>query len=151
MKPFYRPLIAGIALLVVAGFLQVGRASGADLDLGSEAFEAGDYATAFRHWKPLAEAGNASAQYNLGILYEFGLGVFESYDEAANWYARSAEQGLAEAQFEVAKRYMEGYYGPPDLSEASDWLRFAADQGHPEAVAMLEQIGGDSAQHGVSC
>ncbi len=36
-------------------------------DEGVAAYERGDYATALREWRPFAEQGNASAQFNLGV------------------------------------------------------------------------------------
>ena len=43
---------------------------------------AGDYATALREWRPFAEQGNASAQFNLGVMYGNGQGVTLDYAEA---------------------------------------------------------------------
>src|SRR5579859_1620143 len=59
-----------------------------------EAFLRKDYATAFRSWKPLADRGDASAQYNLGILYERGLGVRHDSTEAFTLFHSAAAQGL---------------------------------------------------------
>ena len=42
-------------------------------DAGYDAYKRGDYAAAHRVWKSLAEGGDASAQYNLGLLYHHGL------------------------------------------------------------------------------
>jgi TolA-binding protein len=42
---------------------------------GVAAYERGDYATAMRLWRPLADRGNGDAQYNLGVMYDKGLGV----------------------------------------------------------------------------
>ena len=39
---------------------------------GFEAATREDYQTAFKLWLPLAEQGNASAQYNLGLMYDYG-------------------------------------------------------------------------------
>ncbi len=44
----------------------------------------GDYATALRLLRPLAEGGNATAQYNLGGLYASGQGVPQNYAEAVS-------------------------------------------------------------------
>ena len=49
----------------------------ADLEKGFDAYEKGDYATAVREFKVLAEQGNAKAQYNLGLMYDNGEGVPE--------------------------------------------------------------------------
>jgi uncharacterized protein len=42
----------------------------ADVQKGLTAYKSGDYATALREWEPLAKQGNASAQYNLGLMYD---------------------------------------------------------------------------------
>src|SRR6185312_9019106 len=42
---------------------------------GMAAFKAGDYATAYKIWAPMAESGDANAQANLGNMYLRGLGV----------------------------------------------------------------------------
>ena len=47
----------------------------ADFQKGLTAAQSGDFATALREWTPLAEQGNAVAQYNLGWMYEHGKGV----------------------------------------------------------------------------
>ena len=62
---------------------------------GFEATERGDYQTAFKLWLPLAEQGDAKAQFNLGVMYGDGLGVKQDYFEEVNWYRKAAEQGHA--------------------------------------------------------
>ena len=44
-----------------------------------------DYATALRLWRPLADQGNAEAQYALGFMYARGQGVPQNNAEAAKW------------------------------------------------------------------
>jgi len=46
----------------------VGTSWGGDFDKGYAAYKSGDHATAFREWRPLAEQGDAVAQYNLGLM-----------------------------------------------------------------------------------
>ena len=48
-----------------------------DFDKGLTAYKNGDYATALKEWKPLAEQGDANAQFGLGVMYEYGDGVPE--------------------------------------------------------------------------
>ena len=55
----------------------------ADFDKGVQAYENGDYATALTEWAPLAEQGNANAQFNLTQMYRRGEGVPQSYKMAA--------------------------------------------------------------------
>jgi len=47
----------------------------ADFQAGLAAYNQGDYATALKEWRPLAEQGYAPAQFNLGFLYDNGYGV----------------------------------------------------------------------------
>jgi len=70
----------------------------ADFQAGLDAFQKGDYITAAKEWRPLAEQGVPIAQFNLGLLYLDGHGVPQSDAEAANWFRRAAEQDYAPAQ-----------------------------------------------------
>ena len=73
----FRKLISIILLVfLLSGFVQ------ADLESAKAAYEAGVYETAFKKLLPLAEAGDAEAQYNLGVMYSEGLGVQQDYAEA---------------------------------------------------------------------
>ena len=53
----------------------------ADYDAGKTAYDRGDYATALKELKPLAEKGNAKAQSNIGLMYVKGQGVPQDYNE----------------------------------------------------------------------
>jgi hypothetical protein len=114
----------------------------ADFDAGVAAYERGDYAAAYQVWRPLAEGGDRLAQYNLGLLYDFGMGVARDGVEAARWYGRSAEQGYAAAQLAVGDLYMDGFWGAPDPTKAAVWYRYAADQGLAEAARKLAALPG---------
>ena len=103
----------------------------------SAAYEQGDYATAYRLIKPLAEQGYAKAQYNLGVLYNKGIGVPQDYTEAMKWYRKSAEQGLADAQYNLGVMYHKGEGVPQDYTETSKWYWKAAEQGHADAQYSL--------------
>ncbi len=74
----------------------------ADDDAGYDAYQRGDYGAAYDAWLPLAEEGDAEAQFNLGILYDLGQGVAQSKARAAAWYGSSAGQGFAAAQYNLA-------------------------------------------------
>ena len=62
------------------------------------AFMRKDYALAAQLFRPLAEQGNAKAQYNLGLMYDKGQGVPQDAQEAVKWYRKAAERGFAKAQ-----------------------------------------------------
>ena len=64
---------------------------------GVAAYRAGDYATAFALWEPLAEAGDARAQFHLGALYYEGRGVARDTATARNWLTRAARGGSQDA------------------------------------------------------
>ena len=85
-----------IICLTLAVLLGSARMSAsADFQKGAAAAQRGDYSTALREWKPLAEQGNADAQNNLGLMYREGQGVPQDYKTAVKWYQRAAEQGDA--------------------------------------------------------
>jgi TonB family protein len=98
----------------------------------------GDYATAFKMYRPLAAEGDADAQYNLGLMYYNGRGVTQNYQEALRWFKLSAEQGLARGQYMLGAMYYTGGKVTRDYQEALKWLRLAAAQGHPLAIAGLK-------------
>src|SRR5438034_5667631 len=68
----------------------------ADFQKGLAAYKAGDFATALKEWRPLAEQGLAKAQHNLGVIYYNGHGVPPNYAEALRWYRLAAEQGFGD-------------------------------------------------------
>ena len=50
-----------------------------------------------REWRPLAEQGNAVAQYNLGAMYYNGQGVLQNNVYAHMWFNIAASNGYDEA------------------------------------------------------
>ena len=65
----------------------------ADVEAGLQAYKKGDYSTALKELRPLAEHGDAQAQGVLGRMYDFGHGVPQDYKEAVKWYRLAADQG----------------------------------------------------------
>lgn len=97
---------------------------------GVEAHSAGDYATAVEQWTPLAEAGDARAQYALGFLYQFGQGVERDYAQALDYFRRAARQNDPDAQYALGMLYEQGLgTDRRDPREALQWYRRAADSG----------------------
>ena len=68
-------LTTTICLTVALLFGCTGVCKSADFQKGLTAYESGNFATALRKWTPLAEQGDAAAQFNLGILYRLGKGL----------------------------------------------------------------------------
>jgi len=113
MKAILRSGFLALAIMALAVPANAG-----PLDDGLTAAQRGDYATALRLWRPLAEQGDARAQNNLGSMYLKGLGVPQDNAEAAKWFRKAAEQGLAEAQNSLGSSYAEGWGVPQDYAEA---------------------------------
>ena len=133
-------LVLAITLLI--GSVSVATAQ--DFNKGLEAAQSGDYQTALREWRPLAEQGVAIAQFNLGVMYDKGQGVPQYYAEAVRWYRLAAEQGDADAQFNLGVIYSNGRGVPQDYAEAVRWYRLAAEQGHADAqnnLALMYELG----------
>jgi TPR repeat protein len=114
--------------------------SWADYQKGQSAYESGDYATALREIKPLAEQGYALAQYNLGVMYEKGQGVSQDDKIAVKWYQLAAKQGNAGAQFNLGVVYANGQGVAQDYKTAVKWYRLAAEQRHAFAQYNLGQM-----------
>jgi TPR repeat protein len=85
-----------------------------------------------------AEAGDASAQFNLGVAaYENGEGVPGGGAEAVRWFRLAAEQGHASAQFNLGLMYANGRGVPQNDVEAGRRYRLAAEQGNASAQLNL--------------
>ena len=64
---------------------------------GYQSYLKGDYQAAFDEWRPLAELGDAEAQYNLGVMYVQGFCGEQDLGKAADWYRQAAEEGVVDA------------------------------------------------------
>jgi TPR repeat protein len=127
-------LAVGLASAVAAGPLEDIEAAYED---ASTAYKKGDYATALRLIRPLAEQGVAEAQDKLGLMYEYGQGVPKDYAAAMGWYRKAAEQGLAGAQYALGFIYENGQGVPQDGAAAASWYRKAAVRGFAKAQNNL--------------
>ena len=93
-------------LLVFIFLVQVAYAD--EVKEGLKALNRGDYKVAFKKWKPLAEKGNSTAQFNLGLMYDKGDGVRQNFPKAVRWYRLAAKQGNVSAQFNLGLMYYKG-------------------------------------------
>ncbi len=116
-----------ICWLALAGPVQAG------YDDGWAAWLAGDYETAMREFRPLAEQGNASAQLNLGLMYANGHGVLQDSAEAVKWYSLAAEQGNVTAQSNLGLMYALGLGVLQNFVLAHMWFDLAATKGFDTA------------------
>ena len=91
-------------------------------------------------WKPLAEQGDVTAQYNLGVIYENGVGTQQNYKTAVNWYTKAAEQDLQNAQYNLGYMYAHGKGVLENDKIALEWWKKAAERGDAEFQHRLAQI-----------
>ena len=112
----------------------------ADFKTGMDAYQRGDYATALAEWQPLAEQGQAVAQYQLGLLYANGKGATKDDAKARQWYEKAAVQGHTEAQVNLGVMLMYARGGQQDYKMAVYYLRQAANQGNDLAQRKLGQM-----------
>jgi len=99
---------------------------------GIEAWQRADYGRAVAIWRPLAERGDADAQFNLGQAYRLGRGVPTDLAEAQDWLGRAAEQGHVDAQTTLGLLL----FGNGDHAGGIKWLGKAADKADPRAMLI---------------
>lgn len=99
---------------------------------GTEAWAKADYDAAVAIWRPLAEKGDADAQFNLGQAYRWGRGVPLNLAAAQAWYERAAEKGQLDSQVILGLMLFQNGDHPGGLR----WLRLASDKGEPRAMLV---------------
>lgn len=112
----------------------------AGFDEGFAAFQKKDYAAALKEWQPLAKQGNVAAQFNLGYMFQNGLGVKKDSTKAAEWYLKAAEKSDAEAQFKIGQLLLDGQGVKKNEAKAAEWFKKSAEQGNAEAQAYLGDL-----------
>jgi uncharacterized protein len=128
-----RVTLAALIMLVA----MVGAAIAGSFEDASAAYNSQDYATAYRLFRSLADAGNVYAQGAVGVMYAKGEGVPQNDAEAVTWYRLAADRGNAASQLALARMYEAGRGVTQNDVEAATWYRRAADQGEPWAQTNL--------------
>lgn len=136
-----------------------------NLEIGIAAYEKKDYELALKHFRPLAEAGNAEAQFSLARIYflekndvsegvkwlelaaknehqeaqyDLSLGLLDSSPkDALFWLEKSANSGHAKAQYMLGLMYEDGKVIEKDYKKAAEWYKKAAEQGNTDAQLAL--------------
>jgi len=113
------------AILILA--LGLAPVAQAGMEEGQQAYIAGEYDKAIAEFKPLAEQGDAKAQYFMGFLYHHGYGMKRDEAEAAKWFRMGAAQGEWQSQYYLGVIYEKGAASiKQDLAQAHMWLSLAA-------------------------
>lgn len=100
---------------------------------GIEAWQKGDTAGAVAIWRPLAEAGDADAAFNLGQAYRLGKGVVIDLSQAQSWLERAARKGHVDAQTTLGLLLFQN----GNRVSAMRWLSLAAEAGEARALLMV--------------
>ena len=107
-----------------------------------EAFDQGDYETAYRLWLSKAKLdGDPEAQNYLGIHYYLGLGVERDIKKAAKWYEKAAKQNYPNAQRNYGDLFYQGLGVKQDYYNAYVWYFAASQQGNDVATRQLDTLG----------
>jgi cell division septation protein DedD len=123
---FRRNLVAAALLLALSAPV-----AAQSVKAGIEAWQRADYSGAVAIWRPLAEAGDADAAFNLGQAYRLGRGVPTNLASAKNWFERAAQKNHVDAQTTLGLLLFQN----GEQAEGLKWLKAAAEQG--EARALL--------------
>lgn len=126
-----------VTLLAIVSTVLCCNAAVAGLKEGYEALSRKDYATAMKEYRPLAERGDAEAQYRVGRMYEFGQGVPQDKAQGIAWVRKAAAQNHVDAQQELGFIYATGDGVKQDDAQAVAWFRKAATQGDATAQYNL--------------
>ena len=124
------------ALFLSLGLMSIAYADSND---ALDAYNKGDYKSAVNEWSSLADQGNATAQFNLALMYEDGKGVLKDYKQAVKWYRRAADQGHAIAQNNLGWMYAYGNGVLKSMTQAKYWIQKAYEGDDKKATALAEE------------
>ncbi len=146
MNSLTRPiLVLGVCLLATlapAAQAQDGKTSEAlaNFEAGIAAYQANDLTLAYAAFLAAAEEGHADSQFNVGLMYEQGIGVGKNEKDAVLWYGKAASQGNASAQFNLGVLYEHGRGTNVDFAKSNEWYRKASVQGDALAIGNLGML-----------
>ncbi|MGC2046999.1 MAG: tetratricopeptide repeat protein [Gallionella sp.] len=129
----FKFLLVAISI-IAAGCGDQSQKDAASYQEGINAYAQGNFAVALKKLQPLAEHGNANAQFNLGLMYREGKGVPQDVKEATAWLSKAAEQGHVEAQENLGLSYAKGLGVERDWVQADKWFSIAAASGKESAI-----------------
>jgi TPR repeat protein len=133
---------SGLAIAIVVLTLTANMSSAnATWDEATKAFAKKQYASAAKLFKPLAEKGNALAQYQIALMHRMGLGLTKDQKEAKKWSRLAAKQGNSDAQLMLGSLYAKAEGGESaDVVNAYMWYEASAKEGNTEAKKELVSL-----------
>lgn len=107
-------------------------------------FKMANYDLARRMWLNTKGGARGEALFNLGILYDEGLGVEADIARALNYYEEAARNGSRSAAYQLGMLYLHDPRIRTNTEQARHWLALAAYDGDSEAAAQLAALDSDS-------
>ena len=131
-----------VLILLMAQPASAGMLSGALEWLGIEdadsAYEAHDYLTAMRRYRVLAEKGDPSAMWHIGVMYRMGFGVPQNPGTALYWFSRAGDYAVAE--YDIATMYEYGEGVRQSKQDALHWYCRAMYHNYLDAVGDINRL-----------
>jgi len=106
-------------------------------NLGSLKTIQGDSKNAIKWLAVASDFGIPQAQFNLGVLYEHGIGTKVDLERAFILYGKASKQNYLEAQNNLAALYYDGRGTEKNIVKALYWLKLAATNGFAESQYAL--------------
>ena len=133
---------SGLAVAILLfGLTANSPAANASWDEATKAFAKKQYASAAKLFRPLAEKGNALAQYQIALMHRMGLGLTKDQKEAKKWSRLAAKQGNADAQLMLGSLYSKADGDESaDVVRAYIWYEASAKEGNTEAKKELVSL-----------
>ncbi|MEE8545596.1 MAG: hypothetical protein V3T29_07270 [Alphaproteobacteria bacterium] len=134
--------LAGTLFLAATLAIVAAAPARADLDGARAAYDEGDYGAARAQLEPLAQGGDAEAQYLMGLSYYHGSGALRDDARAAAWFRKAAARDHGYAMYALGLMHDLGRGVTRSHGEAMLWYRRAAHKGVQQAIAELSRSGG---------
>ncbi|WP_235869506.1 tetratricopeptide repeat protein [Veronia nyctiphanis] len=99
-----------------------------------------DEQLAFKWFYKAAEQGYVTAQHNIGVAFDQGIGTAPDAEKAAEWYREAALQGNSASQFNLGVMYFNGQGLKENKEKSLKWLILADRNGFANAREVRQSI-----------
>lgn len=120
------------AMVVCASLAWATPVDAQSVKAGIDAWQRGDYANAVAIWRPLAEAGDPDASFNMGQAYRLGRGVLVDLGTAQTWLEQAARKDHVDAQTTLGLLLFQN----GNQAEGLKWLKLGSEKGDPRAMLV---------------
>lgn len=120
------------AAIICASLFWAATAAAQNVKAGIDAWQRGDFVGAIATWRPLAEAGDPDAAFNMGQAYRLGRGVLVDLATAQTWLERAANKDHVDAQTTLGLLLFQN----GQQAEGLKWLKLAAEKGDPRSMLV---------------